>query len=148
MFFHPSVHLAIVRQRHRDLLAAGESHRIAEAALAARRKGHGRSLIEPPDPRKPVANDGRLSPDPGGCMSAPARELAQRLSGMDEVLLLWRPESERVELSVRDVETGQGFHFEVAPGSAIDAFYHPYAYVAWRENSDHVVRAETTSVDG
>jgi hypothetical protein len=63
-------------------------------------------------------------------MSAPARELAQRLSGTDEVLLLWHPESERVELSVRDVATGAGLQFEVAPGSAIDAFYHPYAYVA------------------
>ena len=63
-------------------------------------------------------------------MSAPARELAQRLSGTDEVRLLWHPESERVELSVRDVATGAGLQFEVAPGSAIDAFYHPYAYVA------------------
>jgi hypothetical protein len=66
-------------------------------------------------------------------MSAPARELAQRLSGTDEVLLLWHPESERVELSVRDVASGIGFHLEVAPGSAIDAFNHPYAYVAQRE---------------
>jgi hypothetical protein len=63
-------------------------------------------------------------------VSAPARELAQRLSGTDEVLLLWHPESEQVELSVRDVATGAGLQFEVAPGSAIDAFYHPYAYVA------------------
>jgi hypothetical protein len=66
-------------------------------------------------------------------MSAPARELARRLSGTDEVLLLWHPESERVELSVRDVASGVGFHLEVAPGSAIDAFNHPYAYVARRE---------------
>lgn len=72
-------------------------------------------------------------------MSAPARELAQRVSGGDEVLLLWHPDSERVELSVRDVATGAGFHLEVAPGSAIAAFYHPYAYVAWRENSDRLV---------
>lgn len=81
-------------------------------------------------------------------MSAPARELAQRLSGTDEVLLLWHPESERVELSVRDVATGAGFHLEVAPGSAIDAFYHPYAYLARRGNSDRAVPAVPTSVDG
>jgi hypothetical protein len=68
-------------------------------------------------------------------MSAPARELAQRLSETDEVLLLWHPESERVELSVRDVATGAGFQIEVAPGCAMDAFYHPYAYAARRENS-------------
>jgi hypothetical protein len=50
-------------------------------------------------------------------MSAPARELAQRLSGTDEVLLLWHPESEQVELSVRDVATGEGFDLEVPPGA-------------------------------
>ena len=63
-------------------------------------------------------------------VSAPARELAQRLSGTDEVLLLWHPESERVELSVRDSETGASFHLDVAPACALDAFYHPYAYIA------------------
>jgi hypothetical protein len=81
-------------------------------------------------------------------MSAPARELAQRLSGTDEVLLLWHPESERVELSVRDVATGAGFHLEVARDSAIDAFYHPYAYLARRENSGRLVVAVPTTVDG
>jgi hypothetical protein len=80
-------------------------------------------------------------------MSAPARELAQRLSGTDEVLLLWHPDSERVELSVRDVATGAGFHLEVARGNAIDAFYHPYAYLARRENSGRLVAVPTT-VDG
>ena len=47
-----------------------------------------------------------------GCESR-TRELAQRLSGGDEILLLWNP---------RDG------HLEVAPGSALDAFHHPYAY--------------------
>ena len=81
-------------------------------------------------------------------MSAPARELAQRLSGTDEVLLLWHPESKRVELSVRDLATGEGFQLEVAPDRAIDAFYHPYAYVARRENTDRVVPFVATNVDG
>jgi hypothetical protein len=84
----------------------------------------------------------------GECESAPARELAQRLSGTVEVLLLWHCEIDRVELSVRDLSTGGSFHLEVAPANAIDAFYHPYAYAARRENSDRVVRAETTIVDG
>jgi hypothetical protein len=39
-------------------------------------------------------------------MSAPPRELAQRLSGTDEVLLLWYPDGERVELALRHVATG------------------------------------------
>ncbi len=33
------------------------------------------------------------------------RELAQRLSGRVEVLLLWQPEADRVELSVHDLAT-------------------------------------------
>jgi hypothetical protein len=81
-------------------------------------------------------------------MSSPARELARRQSGTDEVQLLWHPESERVELSIRDLATGAGLHIDVAPGSAIDAFYHPYAYLAWRENPDGAVRADTTTIDG
>ena len=63
-------------------------------------------------------------------MNIPARELAQRVSGSDEVVLLWHPENERVELAVRDRETGVGFALDVAPASAIDAFYHPFAYAA------------------
>ena len=62
--------------------------------------------------------------------TASARELAQRLSGTDEVLLLWHPDIDLVELSVSDVTTGEGFHIEVAPGNAMDAFDHPYAYAA------------------
>lgn len=80
-------------------------------------------------------------------MSAQARELAQRQSGNDEVLLLWYPETGRVELSVRDVATGAGVDVDVAPGNAIDAFYHPFAYLAGREGSARVVRPVATSVD-
>ena len=64
-----------------------------------------------------------------GCTST-TRELAQRLSGNEEVLLLWNCQDGRVELSVRDLETGLGFELEVAPDSALDAFRHPYAYAA------------------
>ena len=81
-------------------------------------------------------------------LGAPIRELAQRLSGTDEVRLLWRPEIDRVELSVSDVRTGEGFHIEVAPRTAMDAFLHPYAYAARRESSYQVVRAEATIADG
>jgi hypothetical protein len=76
------------------------------------------------------------------------RELARRLSGSDEVLLLWHPEIDCVELSVSDVATGEGFHIEVAPGTAMDAFHHPYAYAARRESAYHLARAEATIVDG
>jgi hypothetical protein len=63
-------------------------------------------------------------------MSASVRELAQRRSGTDEVLLLWYPDDQRVEIFVRDVATGVGFHLEIPPARAIDAFYHPYWYAA------------------
>lgn len=72
--------------------------------------------------------------------STPARELAQRFSGTDEILLLWYPENERVELAVRDVETGASFHLDVAPGCALDAFYHPWVYAGPPENADCVVQ--------
>jgi hypothetical protein len=48
-----------------------------------------------------------------------------------------------VELSVCDLATGTGFHLDVAPDHALDAFHHPYAYAAGRE-----ARAEPTIVDG
>ncbi len=92
--------------------------------------------------------DGAASPATYDGASAPTRELAQRLSGTVEVLLLWHPQIERVELSVLDLTTGAGFQIEVVPANAIDAFYHPYAYAAWRDNSHHVVRTETAIVDG
>lgn len=78
-------------------------------------------------------------------LRAPTRELAQRMSGTLEVLLLWYPEIDLVELSVGDLATGGGFHVEVAPGDAIDAFYHPYAYAARHENSYRLVHVETTT---
>lgn len=64
----------------------------------------------------------------------PTRELAQRLSGGVEVLLLWHPELDLLELSMHDIGTGVEFQIEVAPGDAIDAFNHPYAYVARRDS--------------
>ena len=76
---------------------------------------------------------------------APARELAQRLSGADEVVLLWYPEGNQVELAVRNVATGGGFQVEVAPEKAIDAFYHPYAYA---NGCDLPREDEATSSDG
>jgi hypothetical protein len=64
-----------------------------------------------------------------GCESK-TRELARRLSGGDEILLLWNPRDGHVEVSVRDVATGIGFDLEVAPGNALDAFQHPFAYAS------------------
>ena len=77
-----------------------------------------------------------------------ARELSRRRSGSDEILLLWHPDSQQVELAVRDVETGVGSSLEVAPSSANDAFNHPYAYLAGHDTLDRVIRVEEAIVDG
>ena len=84
----------------------------------------------------------------GECLSAKTRELAQRLSSGDEVLLLWHPDSDRVELAVRNLATGAGCQIEVAPADAIDAFHHPFVYAGRCERSDRQIRAETTIDDG
>ena len=76
------------------------------------------------------------------------RELAQRLSGTVEVLLLWQPEGDQVELSVDDLATDAGFHLDVAPANAMDAFYHPYAYAAMPEKSHRVDQDEWMIVNG
>jgi hypothetical protein len=99
-------------------------------------------------PARAVANDDGPSPATREHVRAHTRELAQRLSGTVEVLLLWRPEIDRVELSVRDLATGAAFSIEVAPGDAIDSFNHPYAYAARRENTHRHGRDETMIVDG
>ena len=100
-------------------------------------------------PTDAVANDdGPSSAMRKHGSSAPTRELAQRLSGPDEVLLLWHPEINRVDLSVSDVVTGEGFRIQVAPGNAMDAFNHPYAYAARRTTAYHPGRAGTMIVDG
>jgi len=99
-------------------------------------------------PPPAVANDDGPSPATQEHVSTQTRELAQRLSGTVEVLLLWRPQIDRVELSVRDLATGAGFSIGVAPGDAIDSFNHPYAYAARRENFHGNERDETMIVDG
>jgi len=81
-------------------------------------------------------------------MTELARELAQRRSGTDEIVLLWHPEDDRVEVSVRDVTTGAGFDLEVAPAEAIDAFTHPYAYVARCEVFGCLIDEVGARVDG
>jgi hypothetical protein len=92
-------------------------------------------------PARAFADDDGPSAARVTCVSTPPRELAQRLSGTVEVLLLWYPETDQVEVSVRDLGTGVGFEIEVAPGNAIDAFDHPYAYAA-RPDSWDLSRAQ------
>ena len=81
-------------------------------------------------------------------IALPARELARRRSGTDEIVLLWHPEDDRVEVSVRDVTTGVTFHIDIAAGDALDAFTHPYAYLASRETLERMNDEVVAPVDG
>ena len=76
-----------------------------------------------------AVRNSRRAPSQEDAVGAPTRELAQRRSGDVDVLLLWHPDVERVELCVLDLATGVSLHVDVAPDRALDAFYHPYAYV-------------------
>lgn len=95
-----------------------------------------------------VSKDDRWQSAPSKRVSAPTRELAQRLSGGVEVLLLWHPAVERVEVAVRDARTGVEFQIDVPPADALDAYYHPYVYAARLESSYGVDRDEAAIVDG
>jgi hypothetical protein len=79
--------------------------------------------------------DSRSAPGTDDAVGTPARELAQRRSGEIDVLLLWHPELDRVELCVLDLATGVSVHVDIAPDKALDAFYHPYAYVTRRKSA-------------
>jgi hypothetical protein len=82
---------------------------------------------------------------PGG---TPTRELAQRRTGTVEVRLLWRAEIDSVQVSLHDSATDAGFHIEVPPGNALDAFYHPYTYAPRRESLCEQGEADQASDDG
>jgi hypothetical protein len=56
------------------------------------------------------------------------RELDHRSSDDIEVTLLWSARTNRVFVSVLERRTEALFRFEVAPGEALGAFHHPYAY--------------------
>ena len=62
------------------------------------------------------------------------RELAHRAHDGLEVTLLWDPHLNEVSIDVVDERTDTSFSRQVAPGSALDAFNHPYIYApAWLE---------------
>jgi hypothetical protein len=82
------------------------------------------------------------------CIHPKTRELAQRVSGSDEIVLLWHPEDDRLEVSVCDITTGVGFYIGVAPANAMDAFKHPYAYAPRDNVVNRAVLEIAASADG
>ena len=64
------------------------------------------------------------------------RELDRRTHDGIDVSLLWNPRTEGVSVAVTDTRASGSFEFGVEPGDALEAFWHPYAYVAHRDTGD------------
>lgn len=60
------------------------------------------------------------------------RELAHRTGDGIQVTLYWNKPTERVTILVFDMRSEEALEFEVDGKAALDAFNHPYAYVATR----------------
>ena len=64
------------------------------------------------------------------------RELDRRKGDGIDVSLLWDTGTKAVWVAVTDTRHGGSFSFEVQPGDALEAFWHPYAYVAHGDTDD------------
>jgi len=60
---------------------------------------------------------------------AAVRELAHRVGSGIEVSLLWRRRDDSITLQVVETATGVELELSIPPDEALDAFYHPYAYL-------------------
>jgi hypothetical protein len=58
------------------------------------------------------------------------RELAHRESAGIAVSLFWSANGKTVTVEVIDLRTDEFFAIDVAPELALDAYHHPYAYLA------------------
>lgn len=61
------------------------------------------------------------------------RELAHRASNGIEVSLFWDKVGDTLTLEVYDAKLEQYFEIEVPRDRALDAFHHPFAYIAAAE---------------
>ena len=59
-------------------------------------------------------------------------ELARRQSGSTHIALMWSKEDATLTVSVVASCPEDSFELEAAETSALDVFYHPYAYAARR----------------
>jgi hypothetical protein len=60
------------------------------------------------------------------------RELAQRATDGLEVTLFWRETTNELSVSVSDERSGAYFELATEPHQALDVFYHPYSYAAFK----------------
>ena len=66
------------------------------------------------------------------------RELAHRESAGIAVSLFWSPDGKAITVEVIDLRTDEFFALDVAPELALDAFQHPFAYLAEVETNETV----------
>jgi hypothetical protein len=66
-------------------------------------------------------------------------ELLHREAGGTHVALLWSRDDARLTVSVVGAGQDDSFELDAAESSALDVFYHPYAYAARREAACHLL---------
>jgi hypothetical protein len=59
-------------------------------------------------------------------------ELAHRAGDGVEVSLFWNEGDNRLTVAVADTRTGEEFELAAHPENALDVFYHPFAYAAFK----------------
>jgi hypothetical protein len=64
------------------------------------------------------------------------RELNHRVKDGAEVRLLWNSDTNGVYVSVAEMRHEASFEFGVGAADALDAFRHPYAYVAQNRHEE------------
>ena len=64
------------------------------------------------------------------------RELAHRESAGIAVSLFWSQDGKSITVEVVDLRTDEYFALDVAPELALDAFHHPFAYLAEVESTE------------
>ena len=67
---------------------------------------------------------------------AAVRELAHRVGSGIEVSLLWRRRDGTITLKIVEIATGVELELGVPPEEALEAFYHPYAYLPRHTEED------------
>jgi hypothetical protein len=60
------------------------------------------------------------------------RELAHREGAGVEVVLFWHDVTDELTVCVSDRRSGAFFELAAGPEDALDVFYHPYSYAAFR----------------
>lgn len=62
------------------------------------------------------------------------KELASRGTDGFAVSLLWSKATDQVLVTVTDERCAEAFHLDVPRASALDAFYHPFAFASGRSS--------------